>query len=73
MSPPEQHNEITNILTYLFSSKKQAQELDEDLFNEYCFSVDQLMELAGLSCATALTKVCVTNNVYQYTCVAVVQ
>lgn len=34
--------------------------MDEELFNEYQFSVDQLMELAGLSCATAIAKVCGT-------------
>ena len=31
--------------------------MDEELFNEYKFSVDQLMELAGLSCAHAIAKV----------------
>lgn len=31
--------------------------MDEELFQEYQFSVDQLMELAGLSCATAIAKV----------------
>lgn len=31
--------------------------MDQELFNEYQFSVDQLMELAGLSCATAIAKV----------------
>lgn len=30
--------------------------IDQELFNEYSFSVDQLMELAGLSCATAVAK-----------------
>lgn len=30
--------------------------MDKDLFNEYKFSVDQLMELAGLSCAHAISK-----------------
>ncbi|CAJ0945840.1 unnamed protein product [Ranitomeya imitator] len=34
----------------------EAQAVDEELFNEYKFSVDQLMELAGLSCATAIAK-----------------
>lgn len=34
--------------------------MDQELFNEYQFSVDQLMELAGLSCATAIAKVCGT-------------
>lgn len=37
--------------------QEEAQHIDEELFNEYSFSVDQLMELAGLSCATAVTKV----------------
>ncbi|XP_018331478.1 NAD(P)H-hydrate epimerase isoform X2 [Agrilus planipennis] len=30
--------------------------IDVELFNEYKYSVDQLMELAGLSCATAIAK-----------------
>ncbi len=30
--------------------------LDQELFTEYAFSVDQLMELAGLSCAHAVAK-----------------
>ena len=34
----------------------QAISLDQELFNEYAFSVDQLMELAGLSCAHAVAK-----------------
>ncbi|XP_068109634.1 NAD(P)H-hydrate epimerase isoform X2 [Hyperolius riggenbachi] len=37
-------------------SQVEAQAVDEELFNEYKFSVDQLMELAGLSCATAIAK-----------------
>ncbi|KAM5129573.1 NAD(P)H-hydrate epimerase [Mantella aurantiaca] len=39
-----------------FLSQAEAQALDEELFNDYRFSVDQLMELAGLSCATAVAK-----------------
>lgn len=38
-------------------SQEEAQAVDEELFSEYQFSVDQLMELAGLSCATAIAKV----------------
>lgn len=38
-------------------SQKEAQAIDQELFEEYKFSVDQLMELAGLSCATAIAKV----------------
>ncbi|NXD17787.1 NNRE epimerase, partial [Nothocercus nigrocapillus] len=34
----------------------EAQAIDQELFNDYKFSVDQLMELAGLSCATAIAK-----------------
>ncbi|XP_042296045.1 NAD(P)H-hydrate epimerase [Sceloporus undulatus] len=36
--------------------QKEAQAIDQELFEEYKFSVDQLMELAGLSCATAIAK-----------------
>ncbi|XP_028649963.2 NAD(P)H-hydrate epimerase [Erpetoichthys calabaricus] len=39
-----------------FLSQEEAQKIDEELFTEYRFSVDQLMELAGLSCATAIAK-----------------
>lgn len=39
-----------------FLSQEEAQAVDQELFNEYQFSVDQLMELAGLSCATAIAK-----------------
>lgn len=37
-------------------SQKEAQGIDEELFSEYAYSVDQLMELAGHSCAVAFTK-----------------
>lgn len=43
-------------------SQEEAQKIDEELFSEYSFSVDQLMELAGLSCATAVTKVKMSFN-----------
>nr|CAG4635649.1 EOG090X0AXR [Artemia franciscana] len=36
--------------------QKEAIAIDEELFNVYRFSVDQLMELAGLSSATAIAK-----------------
>ncbi|KYO41808.1 NAD(P)H-hydrate epimerase [Alligator mississippiensis] len=36
--------------------QQEAQAIDQELFTEYKFSVDQLMELAGLSCATAIAK-----------------
>lgn len=38
----------------IYLNQKDAQQIDLDLFNEYQFSVDQLMELAGLSCAHAV-------------------
>lgn len=37
-------------------SQEEAINIDQELFNEYKFSVDQLMELAGLSVATAVAK-----------------
>ncbi|KAK7073307.1 NAD(P)H-hydrate epimerase [Halocaridina rubra] len=41
-------------LRYL--NQEEAINVDLELFNEYQFSVDQLMELAGLSCAHAIAK-----------------
>lgn len=41
-------------LKYL--NQKEAIAVDQELFNDYKFSVDQLMELAGLSCAHAVAK-----------------
>jgi len=40
-----------------YLSQSEAQAIDQELFTEYEFSVDQLMELAGYSCAVAFTKV----------------
>uniref|UniRef100_A0AAG5CSB2 NAD(P)H-hydrate epimerase n=1 Tax=Anopheles atroparvus TaxID=41427 RepID=A0AAG5CSB2_ANOAO len=37
-----------------FLNQQEAISVDEELFNDYKFSVDQLMELAGLSCAHAI-------------------
>ncbi|XP_055374277.1 NAD(P)H-hydrate epimerase [Condylostylus longicornis] len=39
-----------------FLNQTEATNIDLELFNEYKFSVDQLMELAGLSCAHAIAK-----------------
>lgn len=39
-----------------FLGQNEAINIDQELFNEYKFSVDQLMELAGLSCAVAIAK-----------------
>uniref|UniRef100_A0A1B6BW71 NAD(P)H-hydrate epimerase n=1 Tax=Clastoptera arizonana TaxID=38151 RepID=A0A1B6BW71_9HEMI len=47
-------NHSSTMVKYL--NQKEAVNVDVELFNEYKFSVDQLMELAGLSCATAIYK-----------------
>lgn len=39
-----------------YLSQTEAINLDRELFDEYAFSVDQLMELAGLSVATAIAR-----------------
>lgn len=39
-----------------YLGQEEAIKIDKELFNEYRYSVDQLMELAGLSCATAIAK-----------------
>jgi len=44
----------TNVHSRLLN-QKEAIDIDQELFNEYGFSVDQLMELAGLSCAHAIS------------------
>ncbi|XP_078288031.1 NAD(P)H-hydrate epimerase-like [Rhinoraja longicauda] len=36
--------------------QEEAQNIDQELFTEYGFTIEQLMELAGLSCATAVAK-----------------
>lgn len=36
--------------------QEEAQSIDQELFTEYGFTLEQLMELAGLSCATAVAK-----------------
>jgi len=41
---------------FLSISQTEAITIDQELFNEYAFSVDQLMELAGLSVATSIAK-----------------
>lgn len=39
-----------------YLGQEEAQNIDLELFNDYAFSVDQLMELAGYSVAVALAK-----------------
>ncbi|KAI6182129.1 NAD(P)H-hydrate epimerase [Aphelenchoides bicaudatus] len=45
------------VMSVKFLGQQEAIDIDQELFNEYVFSVDQLMELAGLSCAQALNSV----------------
>lgn len=46
----------TGVGAMRYLSQAEAAALDMELFNEYKFSVDQLMELAGLSVAAAVAK-----------------
>ena len=53
-----ENHEINKTTPFFFHFRQEeAQKIDEELFTEYAFSVDQLMELAGYSCAVAIAKV----------------
>ncbi|CAN7979797.1 unnamed protein product, partial [Ixodes pacificus] len=56
----EAHAADVSIGQYLeklnYVSQEEAIKIDQELFSEYAYSVDQLMELAGLSVATAVAK-----------------
>lgn len=56
----QQARAMSQSIKYL--GQEEAQHIDEELFSEYGFSVDQLMELAGLSCATAITRAYPTSS-----------
>ena len=45
-----------------YLNQEQAINVDLELFNDYKFSVDQLMELAGLACAHSIAKVFPINK-----------
>lgn len=47
-----------------YLNQSEAINLDQELFNEYAFSVDQLMELAGLSVASAVARSYPLNEGY---------
>lgn len=47
---------ITRMSGIKYLNQEEATNIDLELFNEYHFSVDQLMELAGLSCSHAIAK-----------------
>ena len=53
----ENHNINKNTPFFFHYRQEEAQKIDEELFTEYAFSVDQLIELAGYSCAVAIAKV----------------
>lgn len=46
----------TSASSVKYLSSREATDLDLELFNDYKFSVDQLMELAGLACAHAVIE-----------------
>nr|AEE63581.1 unknown [Dendroctonus ponderosae] len=48
------HTDTNKMVKFL--GQEEAINIDVELFNEYKYSVDQLMELAGLSCAVAVAK-----------------
>ncbi|KAK3578363.1 hypothetical protein CHS0354_025454 [Potamilus streckersoni] len=50
------HNMAVEIGKLKFLGQEEAQKIDEELFTEYAFSIDQLMELAGYSSAVAIAK-----------------
>lgn len=45
-----------------YLNQNEAQAIDEELFNEYKFSLDQLMELAGYACAVAIENAYTTSS-----------
>lgn len=47
---------VTSATMVKYLQQDEAVNIDLELFNDYKFSVDQLMELAGLSCASAISK-----------------
>ncbi len=53
---------------FVGAGKQEAADIDAELFTEYKFSLDQLMELAGLSCAHAIAKSCPGTWLYSITC-----
>lgn len=51
------HRKFSSCISAMrYLNQSEAVTIDQKLFNEYKFSVDQLMELAGLSCAHAVAK-----------------
>lgn len=54
---PIQQKAMSNLKnTVKYLGQEEAQKIDEELFSTYAFSVDQLMELAGYSCAVAVAR-----------------
>ena len=48
--------QMSSAASVKFLGAAEAAKIDQELFDEYKYSVDQLMELAGLSCAHAVAK-----------------
>lgn len=46
-----------------YVGQRDAINIDQELFNEYQYSVDQLMELAGYSCAVAVHRTFEMDNI----------
>lgn len=53
-----------------YLNQEEAANIDLELFNEYKYSVDQLMELAGLSCSHAVAK-CYRQNEINKKCILI--
>ncbi|XP_063866026.1 NAD(P)H-hydrate epimerase-like [Scylla paramamosain] len=53
---PSQHLVSRTMATVRYLNQQEAVNVDLELFNDYQFSVDQLMELAGMSCAHAIAE-----------------
>ncbi|KAB2076379.1 hypothetical protein ES319_A06G037300v1 [Gossypium barbadense] len=57
---------VQNPASISYLTQREAAEVDETLMGPLGFSVDQLMELAGLSVATSIAEVCQPS---EYNCV----
>ncbi|KRY28320.1 NAD(P)H-hydrate epimerase, partial [Trichinella spiralis] len=55
-SPLRRHLYVEAINMVKFVSRAIAHNIEEQLVNKYCFSVDQLMELRGKACANSILK-----------------
>ncbi|VDD89763.1 unnamed protein product [Enterobius vermicularis] len=56
MASTQTVTDVKYLIDHYHFRQDEAINIDKELFTEYGFSVDQLMELAGLSCAHAVAK-----------------